>query len=133
MKQTVIYGTKNTCPLSYFDASGSAGCFTKIFHAKNCRVNLCYTLRMSENQQNWMVWSRTLHRWGVENGVASLLEIAGSLSVLLAQILYISQPVLSGAVSSRSLQAVAQVLEDPEDRRQFIALLREASTRGTRA
>jgi hypothetical protein len=105
----------------------------KICLAKNCRINLCYTLLMSENQQNWNNWARTLHRWGVENGVASLLEIAGSLNVLLAQFLYISQPVLTGAISSRSLYAFAQVLEDPEDRRQFIAILREASRRGTSA
>jgi hypothetical protein len=101
--------------------------------AKAWELNLCYTLAMSENQQNWIDWARTLHRWKAENGVAALLEIAGSLNVLLAQLLYISQPMLSGAVSSNSLHSIARVLEDPDDRRQFIALLREASARGTSA
>jgi hypothetical protein len=88
---------------------------------------------MSEDQQNWIVWARTLHRWKAENSVATILEIAGSLNVLLAQLIYVSQPLLSGAVSSSSLSGIAQVLEDPEDRHQFITLLREASARGTSA
>ena len=105
----------------------------KICLAKAWEIILCYTLPMSEDQQNWIDWARSLHRWKAENGVATLLEIAGSLNVLLAQLLYISQPMLSGAVSSSSLYNIARVLEDPDDRRQFIALLREASARGTSA
>jgi hypothetical protein len=53
--------------------------------------------------------------------------------VLFAQILYLSQPMLSGAVSSRSLRAFAQVLENPADRREFVSFLREAPTSGTGA
>lgn len=88
---------------------------------------------MSENQQNWMDWARTLQRWGIKDGIASLLEITGSLSVLLAQIVYLSQPLLSGAISSNSLHAFAHVLEDPDNRRKFITFLRELPTRGTNA
>jgi hypothetical protein len=88
---------------------------------------------MSENQQNWISWARTLQRWGIKDGVASLLEISGSLSVLLAQIMYISQPILSGAVSSNSIQSLARVLENPDDRREFVSFLRENPTRGTNA
>ena len=65
--------------------------------------------------------------------VASLLEITGSLGVLLAQIVYLSQPLLSGAISSSSLLAFAQVLENPDDRREFITFLRETPTSGTSA
>jgi hypothetical protein len=88
---------------------------------------------MSENQQTWTNWARTLQRWGIKDGVASLLEMAGSLNLFLAQILYLFQPMLSGAVSHSSLSAVAQVLEDPDNRREFITFLREAPTRGTSA
>jgi hypothetical protein len=88
---------------------------------------------MDENQQIWKVWASTLQRWGIKNGVASLLETAGSLTVLMAQVLYLSQPLLSGAVSSHSIHAFAQVLENPIDRREFISFLREAPTSGPSA
>lgn len=88
---------------------------------------------MSENQQNWMDWARTLQRWGIKDGIASLLEITGSLGILLAQIVYLTQPILSGALFSGSLLAFARVLEDPDDRRAFITFLRETPTSGTSA
>lgn len=83
---------------------------------------------MSENQPIWLDWARALQHWGINNGAASILEAGGSLCVLIAQLLYLSQPLLSGAVSSGSLDAFAQVLENPADRQEFISLLREGST-----
>ena len=88
---------------------------------------------MSENQSIWINWARALQRWGMREGVASALEAAGSFSVLFAQLLYLSQPLLSGTVSSRSLHAFAQVLENPKDRQEFVSFLREAPTHGTGA
>jgi hypothetical protein len=88
---------------------------------------------MSENQQNWMNWARVLQRWGIKDGVATLLEITGSLGVLAAQIVYLSQPILTGALSSSSLQSIARVLEDPDRRREFISFLRETPTSGSSA
>jgi hypothetical protein len=92
---------------------------------------LCYTLFMSEDQQNWITWARTLQKWGLRETAASLLDSAGSLSILLAQILYLSQPLLSGTISSHSLQAFAQVLENPVDRKEFVSFLRETSSHAT--
>ena len=86
---------------------------------------------MSENQPIWINWARALQRWGMREGVASALEAAGSLNVLFAQLLYLSQPLLSGTVSAYSLHALAQVLENPTDRREFVSFLKEAPTRGT--
>ncbi|HEX9091332.1 MAG TPA: hypothetical protein VF831_07570 [Anaerolineales bacterium] len=94
---------------------------------------MCYTLTMDENQPLWVSWSQALHRWGVSDGVAAVLEGAGSLSVLAAQLLYVSQPLLSGAVSAQSFQALAQVLEDPAKKRAFVSFLREAPSSGTGA
>jgi hypothetical protein len=88
---------------------------------------------MDKNQSTWDSWARALQRWGIRKSAASLLEAAGSLSVLVAQVLYLSQPLLSGTVSSRSLQAFAQVLENPVDKREFISFLRESPTSGTGA
>ena len=86
---------------------------------------------MSENQPIWINWARALQRWGMREGFASALEAAGPLSILFAQVLYLSQPLLSGTILSHSLHAFAHVLENPSDRREFISFLRETSTRGT--
>ena len=88
---------------------------------------------MDENQHIWSDWARTLQRLGIKDAVASLLETAGSLTVLLAQVLYLGQPLLSAAFSPRSLDMLAQVLENPVNRREFVTFLREASTSGSSA
>jgi len=85
---------------------------------------------MSEYQESWLYWARVLQRWGIKNGVATLLEIAGSLTMVMAQILYLFQPTLSGAVSSSSLRAIARILESPDDRLEFITFLRKATPGG---
>lgn len=94
---------------------------------------MCYTLNMGENRQIWASWARALHRWGVNEPVAFLLESAGDLSVMLAQLMYLSQPLLSGAVASGSLQKLARVLEDPAMRMEFVSFLKEAPTSGSGA
>jgi len=84
---------------------------------------------MSENQPIWINWARTLQQWGINKGVASILEVGGSLSLLFAQLLYISQPLLSGLVSVHSLDALARVLENSTERQEFIVVLREGAHR----
>lgn len=88
---------------------------------------------MDENQPLWARWSRILHRWGVSDGVASILEGAGSLSLLAAQVVYLSQPLLTGFVSGHSLKALAQLLEDPAKKQAFVILLRETPFNGSSA
>ena len=88
---------------------------------------------MNESQPSWASWSRVLHHWGISEGVASILEGIGSFGLLAAQILYLSQPLLSGVVSSRSLQAFAQVLENPVEKQLFVSYLRETTSSGTGA
>jgi hypothetical protein len=86
---------------------------------------------MHENQSIWISWSRAFRQWGISEGVASVLEGSGSLSLLAAELVYISQPLLSGVLSTRSLQALAQILENPAEKREFVTLLREAPFSGT--
>jgi len=86
---------------------------------------------MNENQSIWINWSRAFRQWGISEGVASVLEGSGSLSLLAAQILYLSQPLLSGVITARSLQAFAQILENPAEKRAFVSFLREAPFSGT--
>ncbi len=88
---------------------------------------------MSEDQKNWVAWARTLQNWGIKETVASLLDSAGSLGMLAAQFLYLSQPLLSGTISPGSLHAFAQILENPTDREAFVSFLREAPSSGTGA
>jgi hypothetical protein len=94
---------------------------------------LCYTLNMGENRQMWAYWARTLQRWGVKNLVAFLVESAGALNMMLAQVLYLGQPLLSGAVTSASLERLARTLEDPALRMEFICYLKENPRSGTGA
>ena len=65
--------------------------------------------------------------------MASILEGSGSLSFLAAQMLYLSQPLLSSVVPVHLLLAFARVLEDPSERRAFVSYLREAPLSGTGA
>jgi hypothetical protein len=86
---------------------------------------------MDENQPIWISWSRVFHRWGISDGVATVLEGAGAFSLLAAQVLYLCQPLLSGLISARSIQTFAQMLENPVQKRAFVSFLREAPYSGT--
>jgi hypothetical protein len=88
---------------------------------------------MSENQPIWMSWGSALKRWGLSETAALLLEGAGSLSILFAQVVYLSEPLISGMASQDTLRALTQVLENPVDRKSFVSFLREAPARATSA
>lgn len=86
---------------------------------------------MSQNQPIDLSWAHALKRWGINEIVASILEGAGSLSMLFAQVVYLSQPLLTGVISKQTLMEFAQVLENPTERQRFVSYLREASSSGT--
>lgn len=79
------------------------------------------------NRQIWPIWSRILHRWGVQEITASLLENLGPLAVLGAQLVYLSQPFLSPFTPDGHLKALASMLEDTAETQAFIQILREAN------
>lgn len=90
-------------------------------------MELCYTLSMSnENQHIWRGWADVLRRWGINGGTAVLLEIAGPLTLLAAQAVYLGQPLLSGWMPGSKFSALAGMLEDPKKTQVFIQYLREA-------
>lgn len=90
-------------------------------------LDLCYTLSMiSVNRQYWRGWAAALSRWGMQDAAAALLEAAGPLNLLAAQLLYLGQPLLGSANRQGGLGALAQLLEEPAQTREFIGLLREA-------
>jgi hypothetical protein len=80
---------------------------------------------METNHHIWQVWINSLHRWGLQNLVASFLEAAGPFAILGAQIIYVGEPILDSFVPDTHLQALANVLEDDVQRQAFVAILIE--------
>jgi hypothetical protein len=77
------------------------------------------------NHHIWQDWSKSLHRWGLHHLTASFLEVSGPLALLGAQAVYLTQPVLTGFIATERLDALADMLEDGEQIREFIVYLRE--------
>ncbi len=70
-------------------------------------------------------WAKTLQQWGVNDWLATVLEAAGPFSILGAQMVYLCQPLLGKVVSPASLDALAQMLEEPEQTGVLVHLLRQ--------
>jgi len=87
---------------------------------------VCYTDGMQE-RSTWSSWAQFLQRWGVSEPVATFLEALGPLSIVLAQFIYIGEPLLGR--SPTKYRALAQMLEDREEVRRFTAFLREEGSR----
>lgn len=83
---------------------------------------------MDEDQQIWRSWASILQRWGVEQWAASILEAAGPLSVLGAQAVYLSAPLLKNILPMAQLETLARTLEDANQTQAFVSCLREART-----
>lgn len=80
---------------------------------------------MIPDQHIWRTWAQVLHRWGMTEWVAAFLEIAGPLTVIGAQAVYISQPLLASALPKGHLDALARVLDDKTETLSFVSYLRE--------
>lgn len=83
---------------------------------------------MDEDQQIWRSWASILQRWGLEQWAASILEAAGPLSVLGAQAVYLSAPLLKNILPTAQLETLARTLEDANQTQAFVNCLREART-----
>ena len=80
---------------------------------------------MQSDRHIWQAWAYKLHSWGVGDWVASLLESAGPLTLLAAQVIYLGQPILGAAVPENRIEALVKLFEQPEATRSFISYLRE--------
>jgi len=85
--------------------------------------DLCYTYPV-DDRQIWQIWAEHLHRWGVDQLVATFLEAAGPLALLGAQIVYLGQPLLNPFVPESHIEALARILEEPGEAQAFIDFLR---------
>jgi hypothetical protein len=79
---------------------------------------------MDSKQQIWQVWARNLHRWGLREPAAAILEASGPLNLLFAQGLYLIQPLFSAPVSRSQLGTLAGTLENSEETQMFVTYLR---------
>ena len=70
-------------------------------------------------------WAQRLRQWGLNQFAAAFLEASGPLNLVGAQMVYLSQPVLSSVFPNRQLQALAAMLEEPSNTQTFIHCLRE--------
>ena len=73
----------------------------------------------------WAVWAQRLQHWGLESFAAALLESAGPLKLLGAQLVYIGQPTLNGFLPDEQLSALANLLENDVHSSSFVKILRE--------
>jgi hypothetical protein len=80
---------------------------------------------MYSDRHIWQGWAQKLHSWGLGGWTASILENAGPLTWLGAQIVYLGQPLLSQAAPKSQIQALVELLEDPESAKTFIGMLKE--------
>jgi len=84
---------------------------------------------MDSDQQVWRSWANTLQQWGVDQWAASLLEVAGPLTILAAQAFYVGQPFLQNALPTNQLDALIRLLEDTKRSQAFANFLREVPAR----
>ena len=84
---------------------------------------------MNTNQHIWRTWVDIIHRWGLQNLLASLIEGLGPLTIIGAQMIYIGQPMLNGILPGDQMQALSELLEDRDQAARFAAYLREGTLR----
>jgi hypothetical protein len=82
---------------------------------------LCYTFNVSTERLFWNDWAQFFRQRGWENLVVALLDASGPLTILFAQILQVFTPF----AQSRQLQAFSELMENPDESREFIRFLRQ--------
>ena len=79
---------------------------------------------MIKYQHIWNKWSEALHRWGLHEAAAVVLEAAEPLNYLGAQLVYFGLPALNAIFPEEQISALADLLECPESTKSFTLLLR---------
>jgi len=77
-----------------------------------------------EIQKNREKWIKSLYKLRLQNLTATFLEALGPMSLLGAQLVYLSQPVLSSFIPQEHSEDFANILEDPSETELFIEALR---------
>lgn len=77
------------------------------------------------DSQHLQRWQSALHRLGLNQAAAAVLEATGPLNLLGAQLVYLGQPLLRGWLPEDRLTVLARLLEEPDETRAFVNALRE--------
>ncbi len=83
-------------------------------------------MMITEERKIWQQWAARLQNLGLDEVVATLLEVTGPLNFIGAQLVYVGQPVLRGLIPTHSLHTLATILEDDQNTQDFVRYLREA-------
>ena len=79
-------------------------------------------MKIQENREKWI---QALYKLRLQNFAAAFLEALGPVNLLGAQLVYLSQPILSPFISQDKSQDFARILEDPSETEIFIKALRD--------
>jgi len=103
-------------------------CLPRIDLNHTAAINLCYTDAMPSDRSYWPEWARFLHRLGISELAATLLEAAGPVHLILANLVYAGQPWISQVISGERAQALASLFEDQIESKSFAAFIREETS-----
>ena len=78
-----------------------------------------------QSRADWLKWAEALRRFKLDGLASWFLEAGSPLSVLGAQVLYASQPLLGG----KQINAIAHMLEDEQETQAFVYFLREETVK----
>jgi hypothetical protein len=94
--------------------------------------NLCYTdinsmetNSLAPTRLAWPGWSGFLRKYRLEGMAAFVLEAAGQLAILGAQVIHLSSPLLQPLLDQTQPEALSSLLEDRAESLAFAAYLRE--------
>lgn len=90
--------------------------------------DLSATILQPEDTAVMHSWAARLQQWRVHQVAAALLEAAGPLKIIGAQLVFIGQPLFTGLFSGKQLETLAGMLEEPDKTEKFIQFLREDDT-----
>ena len=79
-------------------------------------------MKIQENREKWI---QTLYKLRLQNFAAAFLEALRPINLLGAQLVYLSQPILSPFIPREQSQDFAKILEDPSETEIFIKALRD--------
>lgn len=84
-----------------------------------------YPQEKTDHQEVISRWAGLLQNWKLHQLAAALLEAAGPLNIVGAQLVYLTQPLLNDFLDNGSLSSLAWMLEERDQTKNFIQLLRE--------
>ncbi|MGA9398193.1 MAG: hypothetical protein WBV22_08030 [Anaerolineaceae bacterium] len=85
---------------------------------------MLYFLDMIEDHKLWSGWVLTLKEQGLNELVAGLIKAGEPLSIVLSQLMFFVEPMVSFVVKDNSIKAFIDLLEDSDELAAFSRALR---------